>query len=345
VSPPRVALHLFQVGSCRQLERVTLRGGRWRIIEFPALVALILHPAHGPILYDTGYADHFTAATRPFPERLYRWLTPVRLPAEERLGAQLGRFGLRLTDVERVLISHLHADHVAGLRDLPRAGFMALAADVAGHLGRERRGDNEGREGGEGGEGRGDLEARQDLEGREGLEGCEGGDGRMPAAGGGRGGRRTAAGAWRFLRRGELPDLLPPDFAARLALADEQPAADLGPAWAPFERGFDLLGDGSLIGIPLPGHSPAQLGVLLRTEEDRPVLLAADACWSARAWREQRLPACLVRPLFADWPAYRRTLAGLRQVAERHPDLAIVPSHCAATLAGLAVPRSADAPF
>jgi glyoxylase-like metal-dependent hydrolase (beta-lactamase superfamily II) len=338
VSPPRVGLHLFRVGSCRHPERVTIRGGHWRMVEFPALVALILHPARGPILYDTGYADHFSAATQPFPERLYRWLTPVRLPAEERLGAQLGRFGLRLADVEQVLISHLHADHVAGLRDLPRAGFMALAADVAAHLGRGRRGDFEGREGGEGREGRDDLEGRkgrEDLEGREGregLEGCEGGDGRIPAASGGRGGRRTAAGAWRFLRRGELPALLPPDFAARLALADERPAADLGPAWAPFERGFDLLGDGSLIGIPLPGHSPAQLGVLLRTEEDRPVLLAADACWSARAWREQRLPACLVRPLFADWTAYRRTLAGLRQVAERHPDLAIVPSHCAATL-------------
>lgn len=285
---PRVELHLLRVGRCRHPEWVTIRGGRWRIIDFPALAALILHPARGPILYDTGYADRFETATAAFPERLYRCLTPMRLPAEERLVSQLGRYGLQAEDIQRVLISHLHADHVAGLGDLPRAVFMALEADVANH--------------------------------------CGGG-----------------AGRWRALRRGVLPGLLPPDFGSRLVLADVQPAVDLGPSWAPFERGYDLLGDRSLIGIPLPGHSPAQLGVLLRTREDRLVLLAADACWSARAWREQRMPSILARPLFADWHAYRRTLAGLRQVADRHPDLAIVPSHCAGTLADFAAGRSPDA--
>jgi glyoxylase-like metal-dependent hydrolase (beta-lactamase superfamily II) len=144
------------------------------------------------------------------------------------------------------------------------------------------------------------------------------------------GGRR---GAWRALRQGVLPALLPDDFVPRLKLVDAQPVADLGAAWAPFERGYDLLGDRSLIGIPLPGHSPAQLGVLLRTPAGRPVLLAADACWSARAWQEQRLPSPLARPLFADWHAYRRTLRGLRELAVRQPDLVIIPSHCAATFA------------
>jgi glyoxylase-like metal-dependent hydrolase (beta-lactamase superfamily II) len=254
---------------------VTLRGGRLRPISFPALVALILHPTFGPILYDTGYAERFEAATEPFPERLYRWLTPPRLPAEERLGAQLGRLGVRLDDVERVLISHLHADHVAGLRDLPRAAFLALEADVAAQLGSR----------------------------------------------------------WQTLRRGVLPVLLPNDFSARLTLVDHRPRIELGPDWAPFEHGYDLLGDSSLIGVQLPGHSPAQLGVLLRTTDDRPVLLAADSCWSSRALRERLLPSIVARPLFADWAAYRRTFDGLRQVADRLPDLQIIPSHCAASIA------------
>jgi glyoxylase-like metal-dependent hydrolase (beta-lactamase superfamily II) len=278
-----VALHLLRVGRCRHPEWVTLRGGRFRIIDFPALVALIVHPTAGPILYDTGYADHFAAATAPLPERLYRWLTPVHLPPEERLAAQLGRLGVRLEDVERVLISHLHADHVAGLRDLPRAGFLALQKDVAILAG--KAGDSV----------------------------------------------RRLGRAWQALRCGILPALLPPDFQARLGLVDDRPVVDLDAAWAPFERGYDLLGDRSLIGIPLPGHSPAQLGVLLRTEDDRDVLLAADACWSARAWREQRLPSILARPLFADWGAYRKTLAGVRRIATRHPDLEIIPSHCTAS--------------
>ena len=282
----RVELHLLRVGRCRHPEWVTLRGGRWASIDFPALAALILHPTAGPILYDTGYAEPFHSATEPFPERLYRWLTPVHLPDEERLATQLGRFGVAPADIRQVLVSHLHADHVAGLRDLPHARFLALRADVLGCVGRS---------------------------------------------------------GWQALRRGFLPALLPTDFLARLALVDERPVVELGPAWAPFERGYDLLGDRSLVGIPLPGHSPGQLGVLCTTTAGRQVLLAADACWSARAWREERLPSIVARPVFADWRDYRRTLAGLRELAGRQPELAIVPSHCAETLAAFAAERHGKA--
>ena len=322
LSGPRVGLHLLQVGRCFHPERITLRGGKWRIIDFPALVAVILHPTEGPILYDTGYAERFDTATDPFPERLYRWLTPARLPAEERLGTQLGRLGIGLDDVRRVLVSHFHADHVAGLRDLPRAGILALEADVVASLAAPWA-SLTGLAAPRAPAGRGRGDAGDERDAARLAEGGPRGDG-------------VPAGRWarlRLLRRGYLPALLPDDFAARLSLVDERPVVDLGSEWAPFERGFDLLGDRSLIGIPLPGHSPAQLGVLLRTEDDRPVLLAADACWSARAYRELRMPSLLARPLFADWGAYRATLTGLHGLALRQPELEIVPSHCAATLA------------
>ncbi len=195
----RIELHLLRVGRCRHPEWVTLRGGRLTAIDFPALAALLIHPTAGPILYDTGYAEHFRTATAPFPERLYRWLTPVHLPAEEALGAQLGRRGIALGDVRQVLISHFHADHVAGLRDLPGAGFLALSADVQAGLGHR---------------------------------------------------------GWQALRRGVLPALLPPDFTARLALADERPVVDLGPGWAPFEAAYDLLGDQSLLAHPAARPQP-----------------------------------------------------------------------------------------
>ncbi len=276
-----MGLRLLRVGRCRHPEWVTIRGGRFGPIDFPALVALILHPTAGPILYDTGYADRFEQATERFPGRIYRWLTPVRLPEEERLETQLRALGVALPEISRVLISHLHADHVAGLRDLPRSCFTALERDVAAHLG------------------------------------------------------PNAVRGFAALRRGVLPDLLPDDFESRLDLADSLAPVDLGPSFAPFSRGYDLIGDRSLIGIPLPGHSPAQLGVLLRTEEDAPVLLAADSCWSARAWREQRLPTFLARPLFADWGDYKATLGGLKKVATGHPELTIVPSHCTETFDAL----------
>src|SRR5262245_56989092 len=103
-----VDIDLLEVGHCRHPEWVTLRGGSWRTCRFPALVVLIRHPTAGVFLYDTGYAERFETATNPFPERFYRWLTPVTLPAEEHLATQLRRRGVELSDVRRVLISHLH---------------------------------------------------------------------------------------------------------------------------------------------------------------------------------------------------------------------------------------------
>ncbi|WP_386070627.1 MBL fold metallo-hydrolase [Tahibacter sp. UC22_41] len=272
---PRIEVHLLQVGHCRHPEWITLRGGRWTAAEFPALAALLIHPTRGALLYDTGYAAHFEQATARFPEKLYRWITPVQLAPAQTLQHQLAARGIALGDVVRVLISHLHADHVAGLRDLPRARFSALRAEIAGLAGLSRLGG---------------------------------------------------------LTRAILPALLPEDFAARLDYADDARCIALGPLWAPFDHGYDLLGDGSLIAVPLPGHSRAQMGLLLRDRDDRPLLLAADACWSARAWCEQRMPSLLARPLMHDWHAYRATLAGLQAVATRQPELLIVPSHCAETL-------------
>jgi hypothetical protein len=257
---PPLPCALLEVGRCRHLEAVALSGGRFRIVDFPALVVLIQHPSRGPILFDTGYADHFLDETRRFPERLYRLMTPPILPPEERLEAQLRRHGVSPDDVELVLVSHLHADHVAGLRDLPRARFLLLRKEFAAfrHL------------------------------------------------------RGFAA-----VRRGFLPGLLPDLFEQRSSFAEDLPPADLGPSWAPFERGYDLL------------------GVLLRAGDGRPLLLAADACWSARAWREQRPPALLARLLMSDWSDYLRQLAALKSLAGRQPELHILPSHCPQTIGEL----------
>ena len=124
-----VRLHLLRAGWCQHLECMADRGGRLAPVRFPALCGLIRHPDHGWILYDTGYAEHFFHATRALPERLYRHAVPVQLPAAEQLGAQLHALGIRPADIRYVIISHFHADHIAGLRDFTQARFIALHAD------------------------------------------------------------------------------------------------------------------------------------------------------------------------------------------------------------------------
>lgn len=131
-----VRLDLRYAGLCRHPEGMVVRGAPWRPADFPALFAVVRHPTHGITLFDTGYSERFAAETHPFPARLYRWLTPVALAPGETAVEQLRAESVRPEDVRRIVISHFHADHVAGLRDFPNAEFIATRealAAVQGH--------------------------------------------------------------------------------------------------------------------------------------------------------------------------------------------------------------------
>ena len=117
---------------------MTRRGASWRACRFPAGFALIVHRIAGAILFDTGYAPRFDAATRSFPERLYRWFTPVSVDATQSAASQLSRLGVAAEDVATIVVSHFHADHVAGLRDFPNATVVCAREAWTGVTARGR---------------------------------------------------------------------------------------------------------------------------------------------------------------------------------------------------------------
>ena len=121
-----VQVDFFRVGSCCHPNWITLQGGGWRTANFPALAVLLRHPSHGLFLFDTGYSSHFATATAHFPENLYRMITPVKFSPQDDLVSQLAHMGITPQEIRGIFISHFHADHVAALRDFPRATFYAL---------------------------------------------------------------------------------------------------------------------------------------------------------------------------------------------------------------------------
>jgi glyoxylase-like metal-dependent hydrolase (beta-lactamase superfamily II) len=121
---PLVQCHILDTGYCLARENHILRGGTHRRIACHSLVALLRHPHHGWLLWDTGYAPRILEATRHLPFALYRAATPLRLKPELAVVAQLARWGLQASDIRRVLISHFHADHIAGLCDFPAAEYI-----------------------------------------------------------------------------------------------------------------------------------------------------------------------------------------------------------------------------
>lgn len=268
-----VKFDLLKVGHCKHPECAVLRGGARRAIDFPALVGLIEHPQYGLMLYDTGYSEHFNQATRRFPECLYRWITPVTLPPEEELLIQLESRGIRAADIETIFISHFHADHVAGLRDFPKARFIATNAE-------------------------------QTL--------CK---------------RKSRLGR---LRRAYLSELLPEDLEQRLQYAEKMPQVPLPATWSPFDNAYDLLGDASILGIDLPGHTTSQLGVAFQAEE--PIFLIGDACWKIEGLHKNIKPSLLAYLLFDNTSAYDATFAKLRALYLSTNAPQIIPSHCTTSL-------------
>jgi glyoxylase-like metal-dependent hydrolase (beta-lactamase superfamily II) len=97
-------------------------------------------------------------------------------------------------------------------------------------------------------------------------------------------------------------------------------------------EGYDVAGDGSIVAVSLPGHSPGHLGLWLPLTQGPPVLLVGDACW-LRASLTGDLPPRQVIATMHDPAAYVRTISALSRLADARPDILIVPSHCQETVA------------
>ena len=103
---PVVQCHLLDTGYCLAWENHVIQGGTRRKIACHSLVALLRHPEHGWLLWDTGYAPRMLEETQRLPFKLYRYATPLRIKPDLAVAAHLSRWGLVPGDIRRVLISH-----------------------------------------------------------------------------------------------------------------------------------------------------------------------------------------------------------------------------------------------
>ena len=225
--------------------RHVLRGGRGKV-ALRVRCGLIVHPARGPILIDAGYGPQVTEAPgRSLALRMYAALLPVRLNPLESPVALLADHGFAPADVKTIIVTHLHADHVAYLPAFPNACFVT--------------------------------------------------DGQVKGA----------------LRHGVFNELLPRDFAARQDDLRDHALIDL-----PFGlgQGYDFLGDGSVIGVPLPGHAPGHFGVCFPGQT--PLLYAVDTQWMRDALLDDRVPGFPLSLIASDRSAAQASIALVRAFAQ-----------------------------
>jgi len=129
------------------------------------------------------------------------------------------------------------------------------------------------------------------------------------------------------LKKGFLPGLLPGDFESRLKFADSLNKINISGDYSPFESGFDVFGDRSLITVDVSGHSKSQLGLFIKTGENI-YFLVGDACWLSKSYREFILPHPIANIAFSDKKEYLSTLKKLYELHKKRTDIKIIPSHC-----------------
>lgn len=93
-----------------------------------------------------------------------------------------------------------------------------------------------------------------------------------------------------------------------------------------FDRSHDVFGDGSVVIVPMPGHTPGSVGVFI-TFAGRRIFHVGDVVHDDAGYLDRVAKPPLMRPTDHDPVAADRMVAHLAALHEAQPDLHILPAH------------------
>ncbi|MFN7146274.1 MAG: MBL fold metallo-hydrolase [Myxococcota bacterium] len=125
--------------------------------------------------------------------------------------------------------------------------------------------------------------------------------------------------------RGEKSAILPTEAKGLLPRA--KPIVFDGPAVGPWPTSWDLFGDGSARVIPMPGHTPGSVGVLLTLDGGRRVLAVGDTVWVREGYEQREPKGALAAGFDADRAGTAHQIALLWQLHTNEPDVTVLPAH------------------
>ncbi|SDT00908.1 Metallo-beta-lactamase superfamily protein [Halopseudomonas sabulinigri] len=122
----RIAL-LITAQSAGSPEAFTVSGGRWRTERKLVHTALLVDHPQGRFLFDSGLGREIDSAFAA-----NNWLNRTLLAYEQLDPAldQLERAGYQAEDIDFILPSHLHWDHLGGLPDFPHTPVKVLPSGL-----------------------------------------------------------------------------------------------------------------------------------------------------------------------------------------------------------------------
>jgi N-acyl homoserine lactone hydrolase len=98
-----------------------------------------------------------------------------------------------------------------------------------------------------------------------------------------------------------------------------EPAGD--PGLAPFRSCHDLFGDGSLVLLPTPGHTPGSMSLLVRRPGRPPLIMVGDVTYDAHLLEGGHVPGVGSRRRL------REATVMINKTRQQYPGLVILPAH------------------
>ena len=94
-----------------------------------------------------------------------------------------------------------------------------------------------------------------------------------------------------------------------------------------FDESTDLYGDGSVVVVPLRGHTPGSVGVFVNLDPYRRLFYVGDAVDEERGFEDRVTKSLLLRDSDSDPPRANEIVAKLNQLHSMVPQLTIIPAH------------------
>lgn len=262
-----VSVSVVPTATIEGLQAFSVRGGSLGQSYQSAIAAFLIEHPKGKLLLDAGAAREASAHLGTTP-----WLirTASKLTVHRSTVDALAAGGVTPKQLDAILLTHSHWDHVSGLADFGAQVPVWMTAEELAYAWQE--------------------------------------DG------------------------GNLFRELEPQ--AKLRVEEIQL---LDGAYGPFPWSRDHFGDGSVIILPLGGHTPGSIGVLVNLASGTRYLFIGDTAWASEGvdWPAEKSP--WVRGMVDSDPGLvRDQLVLLNKLQDTEPELVIVPAHDARVQAKMA---------
>jgi len=94
-----------------------------------------------------------------------------------------------------------------------------------------------------------------------------------------------------------------------------------------FDESTDLYGDGSVVVVPLRGHTPGSVGIFVNLDPNHRLFYVGDAVDEERGFQDRVGKSPLLRDSDNDPARANEIVAKLNQLHQMVPELAIIPAH------------------